>query len=322
MSTSTTVGLVGGRVDWLNYHHLFYFWRIAREGSLSRAAEQLRLTHSTLSAQLKALEESLGDQLFERRGRRLVLTPLGEQVASYADEIFRLGGELLDAARGASASHRVTLRIGVPSGLPRTVAYRLFKPALELPQYRPLVIRQGSLDRLLEELAGGRLHMILSDAAPPAASSHRAFAHLLGASGILLYGVPQLARQLRREFPRSLEGVPMLLPAPPSSLRRQIDRWFVERGVRVTVEGEFEDAALMRTVGLHGHGVFPVREALKAEVEDAGRVEQIGKLDGVEERYYVVSPERRVRHPAVSAVVERARKALSSTRRAHHRDRD
>ncbi len=296
-------------MNWLNYHHLYYFWRIAREGSLSRAADELKLTHSTLSAQLRALESRLGTELFERRGRRLVLTPRGEQVASYADEIFRLGGELMDAAALGGASKRISLRIGVLPDLPKTVAYRLFRPALDLEQYRPLVVHQGPLPRMLEELASGRLHMVLSDTAPEV-SSHKAFAHLLGASGILLYGTPKLAKPARSRFPSSLDGQPLLLPTQPSSLRRQIERWFVERGVRVSVEGEFEDAGLMRTAGLNGHGIFPVREALKGEVEDARKVEVIGKLDGVEERYYVVSTERRVRHPAVSAIVEEARRVL------------
>lgn len=298
-------------MEWLNYHHLFYFWRIAREGSLSRAAEQLRVSHSTLSAQLRALESSLSGPLFDRRGRRLVLTPLGEQVASYADEIFRLGRELVDTSRGVAAERSLALRVGVASGLPPSVAYRLLSPALVPSRFRPIVFRRAMFDRLLEELAAGRLHLVLSDVPPPETSTHRVFAHLLGASGILVYGTAKLARELRRRFPASLEGAPLLVPTPASWLRRQIDRWLVERNLRPRLDGEFDDAALMRTAGIHGHGVFPVREALRAEVEEAGGVQLVGRLDGIEERYYVVSTERRVRHPAVSAIVEHGRARLS-----------
>lgn len=300
---------------WLNYHHLFYFWRIAREGSLSRAAERLRLSHSTLSAQLRALEENLGGELFERRGRRLVLTPLGEQVASYAEDIFRLGNELVDAARGAVADRKLALRVGMIGALPKTVAYRLLLPALRTPGYGPVFVRQAAFEILLDELAAGRLHAVLSDAAPAEASTHRVFAHLLGESGVLLYGTKELARRYRPKFPSSLAGAPMLLPAAPSSLRRQIDRYLVERGVRVKIEGELDDAGMMRVLGAHGHGLFPVREALRAEVEESHDVEMVGVLEGAVERYYVVSTERRLRHPAVTALVEQARRELSVTNR-------
>lgn len=299
-------------MDWLNYHHLYYFWRIARSGGLSRAAEELKLTHSTLSAQLRSLEGAIGGALFERRGRRLVLTPLGEQTASYADEIFRLGREMLDAARGTSDARHLALRIGIGPELPKTVAYRLFRPALDDGRFRPLLVRQAVQSALIEELAAGRLHVVLSDLPAPEASAHRVFAHLLGSSGVLLYARRSIAKTLRKNFPRSLEGCPMLLPTQASSIRRQIDRWLVERKIGIRVEGEFDDAAVMRTVGLHGHGVFPVREALKAELDESDAVELVGKLQGVEERYYVLSTERRVRHPAVNAIIEHGRAGLGA----------
>ncbi len=299
-------------MEWMNYHHLHYFWRIAREGGLSRAAERLRISHSTLSAQLRAFEKFLGGELFERRGRNLVLTPLGEEVAGYADDIFRLGGELVEAARGLPHQRKLALRVGVVGDLPKTVAYRLLRPAIEAAGFGPISLRLNTLERLLEDLAGGRLHCVLSDAPPPEASTHRLFAHLLGASDVVLYGVPDLARAHRRGFPGSLHGAPFLLPTPSSSLRRQIDRWLVERGVTVRLVGEFEDAGLMRVVGVHGHGIFPVRGALRAEVEESHSVTPIGRLEGIVERYYIVSTERRVRHPAVSAVIEQARIELGT----------
>ncbi|CAN5652240.1 transcriptional activator NhaR [soil metagenome] len=296
--------------EWLNYHHLFYFWRIAREGGISRAAVQLRLTHSTLSVQLKALEEFLGGSLFERRGRRLVLTPLGEEVASYADDLFRLGSELVDVARGRTAERKQSLRVGIVSSIPKSVAYRLLEPGMATPGFGSIVARQDRLERLLEELAAGRLHIILSDATPPESTAQKVFAHLLGESSLLLYGAPTLAAEYRRKFPKSLAGAPLLLPTSQSALRKELDRWFVERGVRVEVVGEFDDAGLMRIAGARGLGLLPVRAALRAEVEDLLSLSLVGELTGVVERYYVLSVERRVRHPAVVALINRGRVEL------------
>lgn len=297
-------------MEWLNFHHLFYFWRIARSGGLSRAAEELRITHSTLSAQLRSLEDFFGDALFDRRGRRLVLTPFGEEVAAYADDIFRLGNELVDVARGASATKRRALRAGIVGTLPKTVTFQLLSHALATPGYGPLVTKQGDLARLLEELAAGRLHFVLSDALPAEVAGLRVFSHLLAESGILLYGVSALARRARSAFPKSLHEIPMVLPAAGTSLRRQLDRWFADRGVAVRIAAEFDDAALMRVAGAAGLGLFPVRASLRSEVEATRLAELVGELDGIVERYYVISIERRVRHPAVNALIAAGRAAL------------
>ncbi len=299
-------------MEWLNYHHLFYFWRIAREGGLSRAAEQLRLTHSTLSAQLKALEEFFGGPLFERRGRRLVLTPLGENAASYADDIFRMGSELVDVARGSSSQRQIALRVGIVSSLPKSVAYRLLQPGLATPGYGSLVARQDRFERLLDELSAGRLHLVLSDAAAPESGAHRAYAHVLGESPILLYGTRALAAKYRPRFPQSLNGAPLLLPTAQTSLRTRLDRWLGEREIRAQVVGEFDDPSLMRIAGANGLGLLPVRAALRAEVEDGFSLVPVGTFDDVVERYYVVSTERRVHHPAVSAILEQARVDLAN----------
>ena len=299
-------------MEWLNFHHLFYFWRIAREGGLSRAAARLRLTHSTLSVQLRSLEEFLGGELFERRGRQLVLTPLGEEVASYADDIFRLGNELVDVARGRSQERKQALRVGIVSSMPKTVAYKLLQPGMATPGFGSLVARQDRLDRLLEELATGRLHLVLSDAAPSESSAQRVYAHLLGESGLLLYGAPALAKRYRKGFPKSLGDAPILMPTSQSSLRKLLDRWFVDREIRVRVTGEFDDSGLMRIAGARGQGLLPIRTALRSEVEDLFALTFVGAFDRLVERYYVVSLERRVRHPAFAALIEKGRSSLGT----------
>jgi LysR family transcriptional regulator, transcriptional activator of nhaA len=297
-------------MEWLNFHHLFYFWRIAREGGLAKAADTLHLTHSTLSAQLRSLEAFFGGPLFERRGRRLVLTPLGEEAALYADDIFRLGRELVDTARGRAAQRSRSLRVGAVGSMPKSVVYRLLEPAMAAPGFGSLYARQDHPAQLLEELGAGRLHIVLADAPPPESAAQRVYAHPLGESKVLLFATSQLARQYRKGFPASLDDAPILLPTPHAGLRSAIDRWFIEHRLRPRVAGEFDDAGLMRVAGARGHGLLPVRSALRAEVEDAHAMRLVGPLDGVVERYYLISAEKRVKHPAALALIEAARLRL------------
>lgn len=298
--------------SWLNYQHLHYFWLIAREGSLTRAAARLRLTHSTLSAQVKKLEAFLGGELFDRRGRTLVLTPLGEDVAAYANDIFRLGAELVDTARERGKTRSAPLRVGAVSTLPKSLVHHLLAPALASGNYRPLIARQDALPRLLVELAAGLLHVVLSDVPPPSASEQRVWSHVLGESELLLYGTRKLAVKHRRGFPQSLDGAPLVLPSNATAIHRTLLRWMAERNLHPVVMGEFDDSGLMRVFGAHGLGLFPVREALRAEVEESYGVELVGRLRGARERFYAISSERRVRHSAVTTLIENARRALDA----------
>jgi LysR family transcriptional activator of nhaA len=309
-------------MSWLNYHHLHYFWVIVQEGGLAKAALKLRLSHSTLSAQLRALETALGSQLFERRGRRLVLTPFGTEVASYASDIFRLGGELIDVAQGRSAIRRTPLRVGVVGSLPKTVVHRLLEPGMSRSQ-SPIDVRQDTMTHLLEELAGNRLHLVLADAPAPESLPLRVHSHLLGEAALSIYGAPELAARHRPRFPKSLDGAPLLLPGQGSLLRRALERWFADHDLRPSIEGEFDDAGLLRVFGGAGHGLFPVRDILRGEVEDVHGSVFVGPLDGLKERYYAISVERKVRHPGVVAIIESARSKLfaapPSNKRARRR---
>lgn len=294
---------------WLNYQHLYYFWMIAREGGLARAAAALRLTHSTLSVQLRALEDVLGERLFERRGRALALTPFGREVQQYATEIFRIGNELLDFSRGHTTAPR-RFEVGTVGAIPKTMIARLLQPALASDDGAVVRIRQDTIARLIQELASGRLHAIVSDAVPAAGGALRLHAHALGTSKVLLYAAPRLAARYRSGFPGSLEGAPVLMPGPDAALRRGLERWFVERGVRVNQVGEVDDAGTLRALGAAGHGLFPVRAALRGEVEDGLGLRPVGTLAGLVEPYFALSLERRVTHPAVAALIGSARRDL------------
>lgn len=297
-------------MDRLNYHHLYYFSVIAEEGGISPAARKLRLTHSTLSAQLRALEEHFGARLFERRGKRLVLTPFGAEASAYAADIFRLGRELNDVAHGRAAPGRDLLRIGVVASLPKTLTHQLLAPALDKLQHGAAVVRQDSAQALIDQLIVGRLHVVLMDQMPPQQPGARVHAHVLGETEILLYARAELARKARRSYPASLAKVPFVLPGSESPLRRRLGAWFSQHQLQPIVKAEVDDAGLLRVFGSLGRGVFPVRAALRSEVEDLHDVTYVGDCEGVRERYYAVTVDRRIRHPALNALVDSARKQL------------
>jgi LysR family transcriptional activator of nhaA len=297
-------------MDWLNYHHLYYFSVIAQEGGVAAASRKLRLTHSTLSTQLRMLEEHFGTALFERRGKRLVLTPFGIDAAGYAADIFRLGSELNDVGRGRASPRSEVLRIGVLAGIPKTLVHHLLAPVLDQLGAGSAVVRQDAAANLVESLAAGRLHVVLTNDVPALSPNMRFHAHALGETDILLYGRADLARKLRHGFPRSLAGAPFVLPPSGAPLRQHLDAWFSQKKLEVDVRAELDDAGLLRVFGSAGRGVFPVRAALAAEVEDLRDVRLIGRCDGVRERYYAITSERRITHSALTALVDSARAEL------------
>ncbi len=294
---------------WLNYHHLHYFWTVARLGTIARAAQALHLGQPTISAQLRLLEESFGRPLFERQGRRLALTEFGRMVLRYAEEIFRLGNELKAVARRAPSDQPLALRVGVADVVPKLIAESLLRPALSLPTSVRLVCREGAVPALLGALALHELDVVLTDS--PAAEEVRvkAFNHLLGKCGLTFFGARAHAG-LRRHFPESLAGAPFLMPSAESALRRALDQWLSRREVQPLVVAEFDDSALLTTFGQGGLGVFAMPSAIERAIAGQFEVEVIGRTDEVEACFYAVSIERRLRHPAVAAIAERARSDL------------
>jgi LysR family transcriptional regulator, transcriptional activator of nhaA len=293
-------------MEWLNYHHLFYFWVVARTGSIARASEELRLSQPTISNQLKTLEASLGHPLLERRGRGLVLTDVGRTVQRYADDIFRTGRELQQALRGMPVRDRVPFAVGVADVIPKLVAERLLRPAVAAVKDLRLVCREGPLPDLLGALALHELDLVLSDRPAPESVRVRSFGHQLAECGVVLLAAPRLAH-LRRGFPGSLEGAPVLLPSTGTVLRRALDGWFAERGVSPVVAGEFDDLALLKAFGARGMGVFPAPAMVEQEVCEQYGVAPVGRVDEVRERFFALTVERRLRHPAAAALAEGGR---------------
>jgi LysR family transcriptional activator of nhaA len=299
-------------VDWLNYHHLHYFWVVAREGSVTRAAEVLHLSQPTISGQLRELENAMKAPLFTRSGRSLTLTETGRVVFRYADEIFGLGRELLDVVTGRPVGRPVRLRVGVVDVLPKLIAHLLLEPALRLPEQVRVVCLEGKLDQLAADLAIHNLDVVLSDTPLPPTVKAKVYNHLLGQCGVVVVGAPKLRDAYRAGFPKSLDGAPFLLPAEGTALRRSLDLWFDGHGVRPSIRGEFEDSALLKTFGRAGEGLFAIPDAAERDVRRHYGVKRVGRASGLRERFYAVSVERRLKHPAVVAISEQARQRLTS----------
>jgi len=307
-------------MEWLNYHHLLYFWLTAREGGVSRAAEHLRLAQPTLSAQIRTLEHMLGEKLFRRDGRSLVLTDVGRVVYEYADEIFSLGRELLDTVRDRPSGRPVRLTVGVVDVVPKLIAYAVLKPVFALGVAVRVVCREGKFEALLAQLATHELDVVLADRQPPPGSAVRAFARLVGESDVTFFAAPALARRYRR-FPDSLDGAPFVYPAETTTLRRSLDEWFTQHGIRPNPVCEFEDNALAMAFGQAGLGVFAAPSMLEAEIRRQYRVSALGRAADLHERFYALSVERKLRHPALIAIDESARRTLEPPSRERRRRR-
>lgn len=298
-------------MDWLNYHHLLYFWTVAKEGGVTKAAEVLHLAQPTLSSQIKKLEKSVGHDLFDRSGRSLTLTETGQVVYRYADEIFGLGQELADILHNRTDEDKSRLLVGVQGALPKLVVHELLRPALESEKEQfQVVCFEGKLNELLGELAMHRLDVVLADR-PLAPEAHiRAFNHLLGKCGVTVYGTGQLARKYRKNFPGSLDSAPMLLPTQNTSLRRMLEQWFDDNSVHPIIAHEFEDSAVLKVFGQEGHGLFVTPTAIEEDVCKQYSVKVVGRLPEIVERFYAISVEKRLKHPAVVKISDFARENL------------
>lgn len=296
-------------MDWLNYHHLLYFWVVAREGSIARASEVLMLAPPTISSQIKDLELTLGEQLFTRSGRRLVLTDVGKLVYRYADEIFTVGRELLDTLKGRPTGRPLRFVVGIADVVPKLIAHRLLRTTLSLDNVR-LICRENTSDVLLAELAVHGLDLVLSDSPIGAGVKVRAFSHLLGESGVSICAAPRLASSLRRRFPRSLDGAPFLLPTEGAALRRSLEQWFDREEIRPHVVGEFDDSALLAVFGQAGEGAFAIPTAVEVDARRSYGVRVVKRLPELQERFYAITIERKVKHPAAVAMTRTAKAEL------------
>jgi LysR family transcriptional activator of nhaA len=291
----------------INYKHLHYFWAVAKYGGVNRASELLHITPQTISGQISLLEDQLGKSLFNKVGRKLVLTDTGRRAMSYADEIFALGNELEESLHHESVERPLTFKVGIADVVPKSIAYRLLSPVLELPEQVRLVCRESDTENLLAELAVHRVDLVVADIPIPENINVSGYSYSLGECGVSFLATPELASELRHDFPDSLNDVAMLVPSDINILRSRLDAWLDSNRVYPRIVGEYDDSALMKTFGQAGAGVFPVPTAIADEVMRQFKVKQVGQTDEVRESFFAISTVRRDVHPALKAITDNAK---------------
>jgi LysR family transcriptional regulator, transcriptional activator of nhaA len=293
-------------MEWLNYHHLRYFWTVARKGGVRKAAEELHVSQPSISAQLRLLEESLGQKLFRRSGRNLVLTETGQLVLNYADEIFSAGRELMNALKQRPGKHPVRVSIGLTDAFPKLIAFRILQAAFRSEAAVHMICREGEIGPLVNHLQSHRLDIVLADEPASSALKAKTFNHRLGRSGVTFCAVPSLAAKLRRNFPQSLDGAPALLPTQNMGMRAALETWFDSNAIRPRLVGEFEDSALMEVCSTGGRGFTAVHTVVdRAALKHFG-LRVIARVDECGTDFYAITVERRVKHPAAVAITEHA----------------
>ena len=297
-------------MDWINYHHLFYFWMVAKTGTVSAAAKKLHLARPTVTAQVRELERSVGQKLLRQQGRGLVLTEFGQQIFAYAENIFSIGQELREFIKTGQPGRRQKLRVGMPDVVPKLIAFELLKPALIGAEPPRIECYEGKLTDLLADLAIHRLDLVLSDSPAPATLDVNVYNHKLGECGLSILATPSLAKKYRKGFPDSLTNAPILLPTELTVVRRSLDRWMEDRKVFPEIVAEFEDSALLKVFGQAGQGIFPVPSVIEDIVKKQYGVWLVGRIPEVLDTFYVISVEKRVQHEAAIRIMNQARNQL------------
>jgi LysR family transcriptional activator of nhaA len=298
-------------MEWLNYHHLLYFWVVAKEGSIAKASKELRLAHPTISGQIHRLEEVLGEKLFDHKGRHLVLTDAGRVAFGYADEIFNLGQEFLDTVKGRVPGRPIRLVVGLSDVLPKSIVHRMLQPAFSLEKRIQIVCREArSTEAFLGDLALQAVDVVLTDTPAAPTGGLRVFNHLLGECGTSFFAASKSAGPLRRKFPDSLNAAPFVLPGTNAAMRRTLEQWFEDQHIRPTVVAEVEDSALVKVLGEAGIGAFAMPDVVEEDVRNQYDVAVIGRAPQLRQRFYAISVERKIKHPAVVAICDASRKKI------------
>jgi LysR family transcriptional activator of nhaA len=294
----------------INYQHLFYFWHVVTEGSITAACKKLHLAQPTISGQLAVFEQAIGEKLFYKQGRKLQLTDTGRIVFHYAEEIFALGRDLGNTLKGLPTGRALRLSIGITDALPKLVVYRLMQPVFQLPEPVQIYCYEDKVERLLSDITLQRIDLVLSDTPLTSSSNVNIFNHLLGESAVTVFASADLAAIYRPNFPRSLSGAPFLLPTNNTALRRSLDHWFDNENIRPNIQAEIEDSALIKTFGKGGMGLFVAPTIVEAEIKRQYMVETVGNIESVKERFYAITVRRQLKHPAVTAILDNARNNL------------
>ena len=296
--------------DNINYKHLHYFWVVANQGSIARAADKLFITPQTISGQLSMLEERIGQPLFDRVGRRLRLTETGRLVLRYADDIFELGRELSDVLRGAPLVGTSEFIVSAASALPKTIVYKILQPALEVSDDISITCKEGPVEAILGELAVHEVDMVLTDTPLTSTFSIKAYNHYLGQSTLSFFASTELAEKLKGDFPACLQDAPILLPTKQYAIRQLFDKWCTDHNIFPVIRGQYDDSALMKSFGKTGLGIFFMPSIIEKEVQEGFGLTVIGRSTTLKQKFYAISAERKVTHPAVAAICHTARDVI------------
>lgn len=297
-------------MEWLNYHHLYYFWLTVKTGTIAAAAESLHLARPTVAAQIKDLENSVGQKLFEKQGRGLVLTDFGKEVHQYAEDIFAIGHELHEFIKTGNRGNRKRFVIGLPDVVPKHIAFELLTPALHAKDRSRIICLEGKFSQLLADLAFHKLDLIISDSPAPPTLEFKVYNHKLGECGMSILAAPALSKKFRKGFPKSLTDAPILLPTERTAVRRSLDIWMNENEIFPDIVAEFEDSALLKVFGQAGEGIFPVPTAIENTIKKQFGVHLVGRIPEILNKFYAISAEKRVQHEATTLVVNQARNNL------------
>jgi LysR family transcriptional activator of nhaA len=292
-------------MEWLNYHHLRYFWTVAKEGSLARAAAKLHVSQPSISEQIRELEDALGEKLFRREGRNNKLTDAGQVVFGYADEIFTLGRELMNAVKQRPGARELRFYVGVVDSFPKLVTNEILSPVFAMPQTVHVICREGKMEDLLAQLAAHRLDLVLTDEPASSSTNFKTFSHPLGETSTTFCAAKKLAAKLMRGFPKSLHDAPALLPAENTTLRRALEKWFREQQITPRVTAEFEDLALMKVMAAEGRGFIAVPTVALKDAVAHYNFQAVGEAIQCRSQFHAVTVERRIAHPAVALVTGR-----------------
>jgi LysR family transcriptional activator of nhaA len=294
-------------MEWLNYHHLRYFWTVAKEGSLARASEKLHVSQPSISEQIRELESAFGEKLFQREGRNNKLTAAGRVVFGYAEEIFALGRELMNAVKQRPGAKLLRLYVGVADSFPKLVTNEILKPVFAMPQTAHIICREGKMEDLLAQLAAHRLDIVLADEPASSSSNFKTYNHSLGETGTTFCAEKKLAAQLKRHFPQSLNDAPALLPTENTSLRRALETWFREQQIQPRIVAEFEDLALMKVMAAEGRGFIALPSVAANDAVGHYGFQAIGRTEKCRVQFHAITAERRIAHPAVALITSQAR---------------
>jgi LysR family transcriptional activator of nhaA len=285
-----------------SYRHLYYFWVVAKEGGMAKAADKLDMAVQTVSTQVRELERSLGHELLKPAGRGVALTDAGIAAMQQAELIFQLGEKLPGAVRDAVGKPSVRLAVGISEGLAKLAVHQLMQPVMHTPNLR-LICQEDEFEDLLGDLALHRLDVVLADRPAPNNPNLKVYSHALGSSALAWYAPAPLLAAARQGFPQSLAKVPVLLPTSHAAVRIRIDHWFERLGIKPNIVGEFEDSALLTTFGAAGMGIFPAAERVQDELILRSDVKRVGLCEGVEEHFFAIAAHKKLLHPLVQKLL-------------------